>query len=62
MYPEESLVPSGLDDQEGTGTERDDETTDFNRLVHLADETGLLRLGVNVLERVAHAEGRILWH
>jgi len=46
---------------EGAGTE-DDEALDFNRLVHLVDEAGLIRLGLKLMERVAQAEGRILWH
>jgi hypothetical protein len=54
-----SLLPVPF--TEGAGTE-DDEALDFNRLVHLVDEAGLIRLGLKLMERVAQAEGRILWH
>lgn len=59
MQAENSLLPVAL--KEGAGTE-DDQTLDFNRLVHLVDEAGLIRLGLKLMERVAQAEGRILWH
>jgi len=56
------LLPALLDQQEGFDKEMKDETLDFNRLVRLVDETGLIRLGLILMERVAQAEGRVLWH
>jgi hypothetical protein len=62
MHAGDSRLPVALDQEEGTGTEIDDETIDFDRLVHLVDNAGLIRLGLKLMERVAQAEGRVLWH
>lgn len=62
MHAEDSLFPITLDHKEETATETDWETINFDRLVRLVDHTGLIRLGLQVMERVAQAEGRILWH
>lgn len=62
MHTENSLFPIALDYQEGAATETDWETIDFDRLVHLLDDAGLIRLGLKLMERVAQAEGRVLWH
>lgn len=62
MHAEDSLFPVMLDHREGTATETDWETIDFDRLVHLVDDAGLIRLGLTLMERVAQAEGRVLWH
>lgn len=62
MHAEDSLFPITLDHQEGTTTETDWETIDFDRLVHLVDDAGLIRLGLKLMERVAQAQGRVLWH
>ncbi|OQW30563.1 MAG: hypothetical protein A4E19_09650 [Nitrospira sp. SG-bin1] len=62
MHAGDSPLLLGFDQQEATGTEMEGETIEFNRLVHLVDETGLIRLGLKVIERVAQAEGRALWH
>jgi len=62
MHTEDYLFLGGLDHKEGTGTKMDEETIDFNRLVHLVDETGLIRLGLKLMEGVAQEEGRVLWH
>lgn len=62
MHAEDSLFPIALDHQEGTATETDWETIDFDRLVRLVDDAGLIRLGLKLIERVAQAEGRVLWH
>lgn len=56
------LLPALLNQKEGSDKEMNDETLDFNRLVRLVDETGLIRLGLILMERVAQAEGRVLWH
>jgi len=62
MSSGDSLLPVPLDVQEESGREMDDEMIDFARLVHLVDEPGLIRLGLILMERVAKAEGRFLWH
>ncbi len=63
MHAEDSLLPVLLDQQEVSGKEEmDDETIDFDRLVHLVDDAGLIRLGLKLMERVAQAEGRVMWH
>ncbi len=62
MQAEDSLLPIIFDHQEGTAIEADWETIDFDRLVHLIDDAGLIRLGLKLMERVAQAEGRVLWH
>lgn len=62
MHAENSLFPIALDHQAGTAAETDWETIDFDRLVHLVDDAGLIRLGLKLMERVAQAEGRVLWH
>jgi hypothetical protein len=40
----------------------DDKTMTLDRLVLLADTAGLTRMGLGLMEAVARAEGRILWH
>lgn len=62
MHAEDFRFPITLDHQEGTAIEADWEAIDFNRLVHLVDDAGLIRLGLKLMERVAQAEGRVLWH
>jgi len=62
MHAENFHFPITLDHQEGAATETDWETIDFDRLVHLVDDAGLIRLGLTLMERVAQAEGRVLWH
>ncbi|MEK9139557.1 MAG: hypothetical protein AAB308_00765 [Nitrospirota bacterium] len=62
MHAEDSLFPITLDHQAGPAAETDWETIDFDRLVHLVDDAGLIRLGLKLMERVAQAEGRVLWH
>lgn len=39
-----------------------DKTMTLDRLVLLADTAGLTRMGLGLMEAVARAEGRILWH
>ena len=34
----------------------------LDKLVALADEKGLMRLGLGLMEAFARAEGRTLWH
>ena len=62
MHAEDFLFSITFDHQEGTAAEADWETIDFDRLVHLVDDAGLIRLDLKLMERVAQAEGRILWH
>lgn len=62
MHVEDSLFSITIDHEEGTAAETDRETIDFDRLVHLVDDAGLIRLGLKLMERVAQAEGRVLWH
>ncbi len=62
MHKEDALFPIPINHQEGTAAEMDWETIDFDRLVHLVDDAGLIRLGLKLMERVAQAEGRVLWH
>lgn len=62
MHVEDFLFPIAIDHQERAATETDSETIDFDRLVHLVDDAGLIRLGLKLMERVAQAEGRVMWH
>lgn len=62
MRQEDSFFTLARDHQVGIATEADWETIDFDRLVHIVDDTGLIRLGLKLMERIAQAEGRILWH
>jgi hypothetical protein len=62
MHTEDSLFLITPDHQEGAATEMDWETIHFDRLVYLVDDAGLIRLGLKLMERVAQAEGRVLWH
>jgi hypothetical protein len=62
MHLEDSFFPLACDHQEGIATEADWETIDFDRLVRIVDDSGLIRLGLKLMERVAQAEGRVLWH
>lgn len=55
-------MPALLALREGSDKKVNDETIDFNRLLHLVDQDGLIRLGLQLMERVAQVEGRILWH
>ena len=50
-----TLTPFSERAQEG-------EPMTLDRLVALADEKSLVRLGLSLMELVAHAEGRTLWH
>jgi len=62
MRPGNSPQAIPIDHHEEAGMTGNDETIGFDRLVHLVDEEGLMRLGLKLMERVAQAEGRALWH
>ncbi len=38
------------------------EAMTLDRLVSLADNDGLVRMGLGLMEAFAQAEGRVLWH
>lgn len=42
--------------------EQEGEHMTLDKLVALADEKGLMRLGLELMEAFARAEGRTLWH
>lgn len=42
--------------------EPETEAMTLDRLVSLADNDGLVRMGLGLMEAFAQAEGRILWH
>jgi hypothetical protein len=62
MHTKDCPFSITLDYHEDTVTAMDWEAIDFSRLVHIVDDVALIRLGLILLERVAQAEGRILWH
>ena len=62
MRGNESLSSITVESQDETATAMDWEAIDFSQLVHFVDEVALIRLGLILMERVAQAEGRILWH
>lgn len=60
MVGNESLPwvgPTGFKEEEQEG-----EHMTLDKLVALADEKGLMRLGLGLMEAFARAEGRTLWH
>ena len=62
MRTEKSLLTVVVDHHDESAPMEDEEAIDFDRLVHLVEDDGLIRLGLKLMERVAQAEGRALWH
>ena len=62
MHAKDSLFSITLEHQEEHATAMDWDIIDFSRLVYIVDDVALIRLGLILMERVAQAKGRTLWH
>jgi len=62
MTKSDYVGPIQVDLFKGEGREEDCEAMSLDRLVFLTDTDGLVRIGLEVMEAFAQAEGRALWH
>lgn len=62
MIGEDPFSCIAIDYNKGEQQQEDREALVLNWLVACADEEGLMRLGLRVIEAFAQAEGRVLWH